>query len=609
MAPGSALFRVLLVEDNRGDSILIGEALRDVRDGVFAIERAASLAEGLALAAARPFDAVLLDLGLPDSQGPETLTAMLAACSEPVLVITGLDNEELGLEAIHRGAQDYLVKGRTSDEVLRRSLRYAIERARLRAATTSPLIETAPIGLAVLDRDLRYLYVNPAMAQIDGLPPLAHLGHRFDGVATDQSLDAVELLERAIETGEPILELEISGRTRASQGTLTWLLSAEPLRDASGATVGLAASLVDITERKHKEEALAALAESRSQAQAIGETLAYGIWICDPDGGLRYASQSFLDLLGVSLEEASGLGWTRAMDEEAVAPMLRAWDECRSCGGQWEYELSIQGSDDRRHTVLSRGHAIRDEAGQVKSWAGINLDITERKEAEAFRDAFVGVLSHELRTPITSISAATTLLRRPSVGRAERAELVTDIGEEAERLRRLVENFLVLARAERGGLRVEIEPIVLAHIARDVLNAERRLWPSRRFELTVAERVPVACGDEMLVGQVLGNLLSNAAKFGPADGSVRVAIDAPEGHPRVRVLDEGPGIEPDEAERLFELFYRSQRTARVSGSGIGLFVARQLVEAMDGRIWASRREDSPGSEFGIELKAFADDPA
>jgi signal transduction histidine kinase len=123
----------------------------------------------------------------------------------------------------------------------------------------------------------------------------------------------------------------------------------------------------------------------------------------------------------------------------------------------------------------------------------------------------------------------------------------------------------------------------------------------------VVDQIPVACGDEMLIGQVLGNLLSNAAKFGPADGTIEVVIDTAKGHPRVRVLDEGPGIEAEEADRLFDLFYRSARTSRVSGSGIGLFVARCLVEAMGGAIWARPREDSPGSEFGVELQPFVEE--
>ena len=158
--PPTDSFRVLLVEDNPGDALLIEAALCGT--GSVRLARADRLAKGLEQLSLEPFDAVLLDLDLPDSHGFDTLAAILARTRVPVLVMTGLDDESVGLQAIRHGAQDYLVKGHVSDELLRRSLRYAIERWRLQAAVSTPLIETAPIGLAVLDYQLHFLYVNPA---------------------------------------------------------------------------------------------------------------------------------------------------------------------------------------------------------------------------------------------------------------------------------------------------------------------------------------------------------------------------------------------------------------------------------------------------------------
>lgn len=596
-------FRVLLVEDNRGDAILISEALREA--GTFRLDRVDRLDAALERLESHSFDAILLDLGLPDSQGFETLSAVLARTRAPVLVLTGLDDESVGVQAVRHGAQDYLVKGRAGDELLRRALRFAIERARLQAALSTPLIEAAPVGLAVLDRDLHYLYVNPAMAKTNGVAPVAHLGQRIDRVVSDLGDGVFARLEGVIASGEPFREVELSGRTQAGEGT--WLMSAEPLRDATGDTVGLTLSVVDITERKRKEEALAALAESRSQAQAIGEALAYGIWIADTAGRFTYFSPSFLELIGLSMDEAREFGWVRALAEDAVERTLRDWRACVESGGVWNYEHTVLGVDGRWHTVLSRGLPARDEAGRITSWAGINLDITERKQAEAFRDALIGVLSHELRTPITSIYAASAILRRPGLDGERREELLNDIGDEVERLRRLIEDLLVLARSERGAIQVETEPVLLQHVLPRLVAQEQRRWSSCRFEISVAEFLPVARAEEALVEQVVRNLLTNAAKYGPPDGRIEVIVDAPDGWPRVRVLDEGPGIDPNEAERLFELFYRSSRTSRIAGSGIGLFVARRLVESMGGSIWARPRADRPGSEFGIRLQPLREE--
>jgi signal transduction histidine kinase len=196
-------------------------------------------------------------------------------------------------------------------------------------------------------------------------------------------------------------------------------------------------------------------------------------------------------------------------------------------------------------------------------------EASELTEAEAYREAFLAILSHELGTPITSIYAASTLLSRPGLDEARRAELVGDIAQEAERLRRLVEDLIVLARAERGTIQVHTEPVLLPHVLRNVCEQQMRRWPDNTFELTVAPPVPVARAEESFVEQIVRNMLENAAKYGPPDSPVEVVVDAPDGCPRVRVLDRGPGIDPDEAERLFEVFYRSPRTSRVAGSGMG----------------------------------------
>ena len=598
-------FRVLLVEDNPGDALLIQEAVS--AGGSVRLERVDRLAKALDLLAAAPFDAVLLDLDLPDSHGFDTIAAILAHTRVPILVMTGLDDEAIGLQAIRHGAQDYLVKGRVTDDVLRRSLRYAIERSRLQAAVSTPLIETAPIGLAVLDCELRFLYVNPALAGLDGLPAVAHLGQRIDRVVPELGVETIELLEQVVATGQAVRDVEVRGHADVGSETATWLLGAVPLRDAAADTVGLTVTVVEITQRKLREQALEALAELRRQAQAIGESIPFGIWVAEPGGRMKYLSDSFLELLGMTMDEARDYGWMAALAPETAAPTLRNWHESIVAGRPWNYEYVVHGPDGRRHNVLSRGNAVRDEAGAVSGWAGINLDITDRREADAFRDAFVGILSHELRTPITSIYAASTLLGRPGLDDDRRAELVADVSQEAERLRRLVEDLLVLARAEGGPIQVRLEPVLLEKVLSRVCDEERRRWPDLEIDIAVKRPVPVARAEEALVEQVVHNLLLNAAKYGPTDGRIEIIVDVMEGRPRVRVLDRGPGVDPLEAVHLFELFYRSRRTSKVAGSGIGLFVAHRLVESVGGTIWAKPREDGPGAEFGFSLDALYED--
>jgi signal transduction histidine kinase len=262
-----------------------------------------------------------------------------------------------------------------------------------------------------------------------------------------------------------------------------------------------------------------------------------------------------------------------------------------------------------------------DGSGAPARLLGIARDISDRKRAEEERDrlleaertahrlreAFVGVLSHELRTPITTIYGGVKVLARGGAGADERTSILQDVEAEADRLRRLVEDLLVIARAERGGLEVGADPVRIGNVVERVAAAEGARWPSVGFRLRIEPGTPLARGDETYLEQVLRNLLGNAAKYGPPDGTVEVAVEAGPREVRVRVLDEGPGVAPEDLERVFDLFYRSPEAVRAaSGAGIGLFVCRSLVEAMGGRVWAGRRPGG-GAEFGFALQAY-DDP-
>jgi signal transduction histidine kinase len=230
---------------------------------------------------------------------------------------------------------------------------------------------------------------------------------------------------------------------------------------------------------------------------------------------------------------------------------------------------------------------------------------SERRAAE-LRDAFIGVVSHELRTPITTIYGLSKTVRQH--GRSLDPDVfdraIEDIEAEADRLHRLVEDLLVLSRAERGAVEVTGEPIGLGRVLRRLVLAETGRLTGRRIELAGEAELPLVVGEETYVEQVVRNLITNAAKYSDPSTVIRVAAAAVDGEVVVRVLDEGIGMTEQDQAHAFELFYRSSSASRLaSGAGIGLFVCRQLVEAMGGRIWV-RRQESLGTEVGFALPAL-----
>lgn len=227
------------------------------------------------------------------------------------------------------------------------------------------------------------------------------------------------------------------------------------------------------------------------------------------------------------------------------------------------------------------------------------------REAQEIGRAFIGVVNHELRTPITTIYAGAKLLRRIPPTDSEWAGIAEDVEAESDRLYRLTEDLLVLTRLERDDLRIAREPVLLTRLVDRVLAVERRRWPVTAFEIVADPDLPTAMGEDSYVEQVLRNLLSNAAKYSPSASTVTVRLTADAEDVSVRILDEGAGIGSTDPADLFALFYRSPATAQqASGAGIGLFVCQRLVAAMGGRLWARNRDGEAGSEFGFALRHY-----
>ena len=251
--------------------------------------------------------------------------------------------------------------------------------------------------------------------------------------------------------------------------------------------------------------------------------------------------------------------------------------------------------------VLGPDHEVSASGGLIL----VMRDVTVARNARNVRDAFLGILSHELRTPVTTIYGGSEMLSRRGgkVTEETKVEVLDDIRAEADRLYRLVENLLVLSRVERQGLQIDTEPVLLQRLVPRVIEAESSRWLDARFDTDLPAGLPPVSAEETYLEQILRNLLGNAAKYG-GDGGVVVTAKDKGAAVEVTVSDRGPGFSDDERGRLFELFYRSPSLARTaSGAGIGLFVCRQLINAMKGRMWATNAANG-GAEFGFELPVF-----
>ena len=317
--------------------------------------------------------------------------------------------------------------------------------------------------------------------------------------------------------------------------------------------------------------------------------------VVEPGGGIGYANDQALRSLGYGSTEIRAL---RLADLLTWAPDARS-------------DLGTGVARRRDGTTFLADYAISTFESQGE-WSSIAVvtDITERLEADRLRDTFIGILSHELRTPVTAIYGGSQVL----LGRGDRLdptvtrELVSDIAAESERLHRLIENLLVLARIERGEDLVGGEPVLLQHVLPSIVERERSLWEGTDITVSVPPGLPTVRGHDGYVAQVIRNLLSNAVKYGGPESTVTIVAEGDRDGVTVRVLDDGRGLDRETAERLFDLYYRAPGSAEMApGAGIGLFVCRRIVTSLGGSIWA-RQRPTGGAEFGFRLPVYeADD--
>lgn len=385
---------------------------------------------------------------------------------------------------------------------------------------------------------------------------------------------------------------------------------------------GVANVLAAAYQREQNEDRLNSLAiaeQSRAaQLRAVIQSIGDAVVVSDASGAVLVSNPAAEQLLGDRL--ADGLseiekafewpfGESIATLEPGVGLELRVADlgpRLSAAAGQVPDEKATPPDDEQwlelsAYPVLGPDHEVSAAGGKIL----VMRDVTAARNARNVRDAFLGILSHELRTPVTTIYGGSEMLvrRGASVAEETKVEVLDDIRAEADRLYRLVENLLVLSRVERQGLQIDTEPVLLQRLVPRVIDAESARWVGAQFATQLPAGLPPVAAEETYLEQILRNLLGNAAKYG-GDGVVTVAAQDRGATVAITVTDRGPGFADDERGRLFELFYRSPSLARTaSGAGIGLFVCRQLITAMNGRMWAANATGG-GAEFGFELPVF-----
>jgi PAS domain S-box-containing protein len=411
-----------------------------------------------------------------------------------------------------------------------------------------------------------------------------------------------------LQTGNPVTDVVI--RVTRPDRRKIWLnISSRPLfKPGQTRPYGVVSSFRDITAWKEADQNLK---KERNLLATVIEGSTEAIYVKDREGRFLLANKVYLGLLGITQEEIIG-HTTEELWPLQTNVLFRKTDEMVIESGQSQtYEVPITDHEGKLHIFLTTKDPYRDSQGNIIGIIGISRDITNRKRVENLKNDFIATVSHELRTPLTAIMGSLGLLNSGAAGSLpDQARQMAEVAyRNSERLLALINDILDFEKIEAGKMTYDFRPQNLRTIVEETLAINHPLSSQGKIPLILEPdnlpEQPVVMADKNRLGQVLTNLISNAIKFSPVGGEVRVRLDSVEKGFKVTVTDQGPGIPLEFRNQVFNKFAQadSSSTRRMGGTGLGLSIAKAIVENHGGEIGFTSRVGQ-GSAFFFEIPTF-----
>jgi two-component system sensor histidine kinase VicK len=464
------------------------------------------------------------------------------------------------------------------------------------------LIQEAPVAIGVLHgRELIIESANGKLLEVWGKSATVIGLSLADALPEIQGQPFLGLLDDVFTTGEAFYANEIRAMLE-HEGVMReffFNLVYQPVSGLSGSTADILVVAVDVTtqvvSRKQVEQAELTLRHAVEAANV-------GTWFIHSETRELIASPRLKELFGFYVEEKMTLEAAIAqISEEHRDQVALAIEHAITLGGNYDISYKVIGYRDKKlRWVRAIGNLTRDISGEFSAFTGVVMDVTDLKEDELRKNDFIGMVSHELKTPLTSLNGHLQFLQR----KAEKGgDMVASAFEQplkqVRQMTAMINGFLNMSRLDAGKIHIDKSSFDLCELIEEIKHEQLVLSSSHELIFHCYPSVMVNA-DRAKIAQVINNLISNAVKYSPGGSKIELSCQDLGDRIKLSVSDQGIGIRPQDLDRLFERYYRVENNSNISGFGIGLYLCAEIIERHHGRIWAESELEN-GAVFHFEL--------
>lgn len=399
----------------------------------------------------------------------------------------------------------------------------------------------------------------------------------------------IQILKDIFKTGEPYIskedrvDLVVDGTLK----TYYFSFSYRPLRNSQGEIYAILNVALDVSELVNsRKEAQESGKEYRNLAEAMPQI----VWTTDEEGKFLYYNENMLSFLEIENQDMQDFSFTNILHPEDFIKLKKVWKKASEDKQTFELEFRYKThQSDEYIWFLNRATPVLDDEGKIKHWIGTSTNINEFKILSAQKDTFLGIASHELKTPLTSLKLYAQVLERMlrKTGDEKNAEFARKMDLQIEKLTSLIGDLLDVTKINAGKIYLNEAEFDFEQLVIETVE-DQRMSTSYHIELST-EKVGMVFADRDRIGQVITNFISNAIKYSPNSEKIIVHVETVDDQVQFSVKDFGIGMPEDKKDKVFEQYYRVSGDEQTvfPGLGLGLYISSQIVDRSNGKIWVN----------------------